>query len=223
MHLLKTSFNSNPNVGLYGFATDKYCLLSPEVNKKLVEQIGKMLKVPIHQMNICGTSLLGAFLSGNSNSLLVPSIAFDSELEKLDKLKIPYTVIDTKHTALGNNILCNDNGCFLSTDFTKETVEEIQKALVVPVERGRIADLRIVGACGVANNKGCLLHRDASQEDVDLIGSLLKVSCDTGTANLANPYVSSAIITNSNGFIIGGLSGGPEINHIDEVLGFLKG
>ncbi len=223
MHLLKANFNGNPNVGLYGFATDSYCLLSKEVNKKLVKQIEEVLKVPVHQIDICGTSLIGAFLAGNSNSLLVPSIAFDSELEQLKKLKIPFTVIDTKHTALGNNILCNDNGCLLSTDFKKEEVEAIQKVLVVPTERGNIADLRIVGACGTSNTKGCVLHRDASDEDVKLIESLLKVRCETGTVNLANPYIKSAIIANSNGFIIGDLSGGPEINHIDEVLGFLKG
>ena len=30
-HVIVTNFNSNPNVGLYGYATDKYCLIGTEV------------------------------------------------------------------------------------------------------------------------------------------------------------------------------------------------
>ena len=95
MHLLMTNINGNPNVGLYGFANNKYVLVGREVPAALAQEIGKVLNVPVHQISIAGTSLLGVFLAGNDHKLLVPSIAFDSELRVLDKLGIPYAVIET--------------------------------------------------------------------------------------------------------------------------------
>jgi translation initiation factor 6 len=218
---LKTDFNGNPNVGLYGFATDSYCLLSVDVDKRTVAKIEKVLKVPVHQLNICGTSLVGVFLVGNSKCLLVPSIAFDSELRKLDSFKIKYKVIKTDHTALGNNVLCNDFGCLVSPDFSIEEMKHIEGALGVPVHSAKIAELDIVGSSGVLSKLGGLLHRDASDSDIKLVESLLKVKCDTGTVNMANPFVRSGVIANSHGFVIGRLSGSPELMHLDEVLGFL--
>jgi translation initiation factor 6 len=221
MHVLKTDFNGNPNVGLYGFATDSYCLLSTDVDKRTVAKVEKALKVPVHQLNICGTSLVGVFLVGNSNCLLVPSIAFDSELKKLDHFKIKYKVLKSDHTALGNNILCNDFGCLVSSDFSVDEKKHIESALGVPVHSGKIADLDTVGSGGVLSSKGGMLHRDASNQEVLFIESLLKVKCNTGTVNMANPFVRSGVIANSHGFVIGRSSGSPELMHIDEVLGFL--
>ena len=222
MHVLKTDFNGNPNVGLYGFATDSYCLLSTDMDKRTVAKVEKVLKVPVHQLNICGTSLVGVFLVGNSDCLLVPSIVFDSELKKLDSFKIKYKVIKTDHTALGNNILCNDVGCLVSQSFSVDEKKHIEHALGVPVHAVKIADLDVVGSSGVLNSKGCLLHRDASGDDLKLVESVLRVRCDTGTVNMANPFVRSGIIANSNGFVIGRASGSPELMNADEVLGFLQ-
>src|SRR3989338_10042705 len=97
-HVLIASFNSNPNVGLYGYANDKYCLIGREVPEKLHKKIEEVLNVKTLVMTIAGTSLLGVFLSGNNKMLLVPSIAFPQELELLDKHKIKYKVIETKFT-----------------------------------------------------------------------------------------------------------------------------
>lgn len=221
MHALKTDFNGNPNVGLYGFATDSYCLLSTDVNSKVVSRVERALKVPVHQLNICGTSLVGVFVVGNSNCLLVPSIVFDSELRRLDGFGIKYKVLRTDHTALANNILCNDRGCLVSPAFSKDEVAHIRAALKVPVSNGTIAGLDIVGSCGVLSSRGCLLHRDASVDDKRLVESLFGLSCDTGTVNMANPFVRSGLVANSNGFVIGRLSGSPEVMNVEEVLGFL--
>ena len=70
MHILKTNFNGNPNVGLFGFATDEYCLLGKEIKKYVAKEIEKVLKVPVHQITLAGTSLIGAFAVGNSKILL---------------------------------------------------------------------------------------------------------------------------------------------------------
>ncbi len=220
-HILITNFNGNPNIGLYGFANDKFCLLGKEVPQKIAHKIEKALKVPVHQVTICGTSLIGAFCAGNSKCLLLPSIVFEEELKVLDNLNINYRLIGTKLTALGNNILCNDNGALVNPDFSADTKKRIRQALGVSLKPGEIAGINTVGSLGIINKKGCLIHRDAAEFEINFIKDLLKVPVYTGTVNMANPYIGSGVLCNSKGFVVGDASGGPEIANIDEALGFL--
>src|SRR3989344_9436376 len=120
MHLLKTGVNGSPNVGLFGYATDTYALFGEHVPEKLLRDIQDALGVPVHHVKIAGTGMLGVFLAGNERTLLVPGITFDSERVHLDRLGIPYAVIDTRHTCLGNNLIANGHGAVLSTEFSDE-------------------------------------------------------------------------------------------------------
>ncbi len=222
MHVLMTAFEANPNIGLFGYANDKYCLLGRSVPLKTANVVEKVLKVPVHRISMCGTSLVGAFCNGNNNMLLVPEIAFKEELKVLDDLKIPYTIIKTKLTAFGNNLLCNDEGCLASPEYSAEVKKRIREALNVPLKPGKIADLDTVGACAVLNTKGCVIHRDATTTEIKFVEKLLGIECMTGSVNMGSPYLRSGVLANSNGFIVGNASGGPEVNNIDQGLGFLS-
>lgn len=221
MHVEKTDFNGNFNLGLYAYANDNYCLVGHDVPADKIELLQNILKVPVHKISIAGTSLIGVFLAGNNNSLLVPKLAFTHELEALKKLGIKYHVITTKLTALGNNILCNDKGALINPDFGKTEEQEIKDALKVPVKRSKIANLDIVGALGALNNNGILIHRDAEDFEIDFIETTLGLKVYLGTVNFGSPYIKSGVIVNSNGFLIGESSGGPEIQNADIAFGFL--
>ncbi|HYD03605.1 MAG TPA: translation initiation factor IF-6 [Alphaproteobacteria bacterium] len=220
-HVLVTNFNSNPNVGLYGYACDKYCLIGSEVPDSIVDDLKEVFNVPIIRTNIAGTALLGVFLSGNNNCLLVPKIAFANELETLDKHKIKYKLIDTKLTCLGNNIICNDNGCLVSDDYGEREIKAFKEALKVPVFRAKIAGHTTLGSLAVHTDKGLLCHHEVLEHEAKLLKKVLKVEIFTGTVNMGVPFVGSGILCNNNGFIIGDASGGPEIVNADESLGFL--
>ncbi len=221
MHILKTNINKNPNIGLYGYCTDSYCLLGKTVQKKLAQKIGKILKVPVHQITIGKTSLIGALCTGNNNCLLLPNIIEDNELKVIEKLNIEYKIIDTKLTAFGNNILCNDNGCLVNPDFSAKTKKEIRTALNVPLNPGMIADIEVVGACCAHNSKGVVIHSCATEENIAQVKKLLKLKPIRATVNFGSPYVKAGILTNSNGIIIGEATTGVEAVTIDEALGFL--
>jgi translation initiation factor 6 len=219
MHVAQANVNGNPNVGLYLYANDNYCLAGIEVSESLSKIVEKVLKVPVYRVSICGTSFTGVFCAGNNSCLLLPNIVLDAELSVLKKLNIVFRVISTDLTALGNNILCNDAGALVNPDLSARAKKSIREALGVNLVPGTIADLPTVGSLGVMNDKGCLLHMDA--EDTELAEDLFEVPCETGTVNKGNPYVRSAICANTNGFVISDDSGGPEVNWVDEVLGFL--
>jgi len=214
-NVLKTSFYNNPNIGLYAFATDSYCILAPNIKEELVEKIKSVLKVPIYQLTIFNSNLIGVFCSGNKDILLVPSLITEHEIKTLEKFNIPYKIIDTKLTALGNNLVIKDNICLANPNYSSKTLKQLEN---FKVTQDKIANLSTVGSCAVITKKGCLLHIDSTEADIKKIENLFKVKSDIGTVNMGNPYVHSGIIANSNGYIVGGQTSGPEIMRIDFAL-----
>ncbi len=223
MHILVTNFNGNPNIGSFAFANDKFCLLAKDVPKHIAKQIEKVLQVPVYQISICGSNLIGAFINGNNKKILVPGIAFDAELRQFEVLGIDYDVINTEKTALGNNILCNDNGVIISEDFTREDKALIDKAFGMKSIAKKIAGLDVPGTLCIVNDKYGIINPCVSDAEMKFIEKTLKVELTTGTVNMGNPFPATGIICNKFGFVIGAVSGGPEIANADEALGFLGG
>lgn len=221
-HVRITGFNSNPNVGLYAFANDEFCILGREISEQEREETEKILGVPVHSLNIAGTPLVGVFVCGNSNCILIPSIALSDEKKTLEQKGVTFEEINTINTALGNNVLCTDKGAILNPDLEEDVAYQIKESLEVPIKKMTIAGINSVGAVARIINGRCLVHRDASPEEIDEIEKFLGVTCVKGTMNMGSPFVSSAIFGNSNGFIAGNLSGGPEITNADEAFGFLE-
>jgi len=215
---LRTNFSADPNIGLYGFATDDYCLLGYEPNKKLLNKIKTTLKTEIKISSITGTELVGIFTSGNRNGLVLTKIVEKEELKKLKELfDLNITVIKPIETAIGNLVLCNDKGCLIS-ERLKRFKKQISDALDCEVETGTVADLEIVGSAAVANNIGCLCHREATEKEMKKIEELLKVKVDIGTVGYGNPFVKAGLILNSKGVLFSEDTTGPELGRIEEVF-----
>lgn len=214
---LRTRFNGDPNVGLYGFASDNYCLLGSDLNKKILNRIETTLKTDIKITTIAGTQLIGLFAVGNKSGIVLPKIVEDYEIKKLKMFDINLEIINSKETVLGNLILCNDKGCLISEKLKKFS-KKISDALNCEVETGKIAKMDIVGSVAAANNIGCLCHREAEEEEMKKIEELLKVKVDVGTAGYGSPFIKSCVIVNSNGILFSELSTGPEIGRIEEVF-----
>lgn len=217
-HVLIANFNGTPNVGLYGYANDKYCIIGREVPEKLHKKIEEVLNVKLITMTIAGTSLLGVFLNGNNKVLLVPSIAFPQELEILDKHKIKYKVIETKFTCLGNNMIITDKAGIISTEYGAKEIKQLSAALGFDVMQAKIAGHNTLGSMAAYNKNGLLCHYDILESEAKLLKKMLKLEINTGTVNMGSPFVGSGILCNSKGMIIGDLSGGPEIINADQAL-----
>jgi translation initiation factor 6 len=225
-HVVITDFHGDPNVGLHGLATDKFCLVGKTVTDKQVEEIERKLKVPVIRATLYGMDLVGLFAVGNSSALLVPAIVFDSELrhlkEKLEKLGVKLAVIKTEHTAFGNNIIVNDKIAIVSKFYSKEAVAQIEESLNVKAVQLDLANASVPGSVGEINSKGGIFSPNLSDEEIKAVEKLLKFEIGLGTVNLGNPFVSSGIIANSFGFAVGKASSGFEITRVDESLGFLQ-
>jgi translation initiation factor 6 len=214
----KFSINSNFNVGLFAFATDSFCLVGNDILDKDIEVLHDVLKVPVHRISVAGTSLIGVFVVGNSKTILIPEITYPEERHELDRLGIGYEVIKTNLTALGNNMVCNDNGAIVNPEFKDHEIDEISSALGVKAVRGTVESLEIVGALCCANDKGCITSKNITNSESDLLSDVLKVTVYTGTVNLGNNYIHSGVIANSTGILVGSSSGGVEITDVADAL-----
>jgi translation initiation factor 6 len=223
MTVVKMAFNGNPNVGLFAFCANGYCILGEKLKKDAEAEVAKALEAEIKHIMIAGTPMPGIFMAGNSHALLVPGIAFDKEIDALKELGLPAIRFETKLTCLGNNIVVNEHGCLVNPEFSDGEIKQLESLFKVPVKRIEIAGLDTPGACVVVNGKHGIIHREAAEFEIEMVKDTLQLeTLEPASVNLGSPYIHAGIVANAHGFVVGDQSGGPEIVHIEESLGYLN-
>ncbi len=216
------TFNGNPNIGLYLFATNKYCLVPESTSDKLLHKVEKVLDVPVIKLNIAGTPLLGVFLSGNSEQLLVPSIIFDKEQEVLEKNNINFKVFDTELTALGNNIVFSNDALLINYDYDINSRKKLRELTGKNIISKEFGDVKTVGSAIILRGKRAVIS-PLLEKHKQLIKDLLKLDIvEVSSVNFGNPYVSSGLVANDKGLLIGEKTTGFESMRIEQALGFTK-
>jgi len=219
MKFSKLHFHRDPNIGLFSFATDKFCLVNRFAMKKDVDLLKKVLKVPVYQTSVLGTGLIGIFAAGNSKGIVISDRIYHEEIEEMQR-NFEVLVLETKHTAFGNLILANDNGCIVSSDLDKFR-KDIRDFLGVDTRVGTIGGMDLVGSLAGCKSRGCLAHKEITDKEKKLIEKILDVNVSWATINFGNPWVKSGIIVNSNGLLYGDRTSGPELGIASETLGFI--
>lgn len=215
------NFHGDPNVGMYGLATDKFCLVGPSQHDAKLESV---LRVPLYHISLGHIDLIKFFAAGNSTHIVASSLCEAYDVNPLRavfaKHNVRLLVVDTSY-ALGNLVLANDKGVVISPLLRREK-REIEKFFGLPCKVSTIGGLSIVGTLGIATNKGCLLSTEVSDRELAAIEEVLGVEADIGTVGFGSPYPGAGIIANSHGFITGTTTTGPELGRIAEALGFVE-
>ncbi|MBI2076515.1 MAG: translation initiation factor IF-6 [Candidatus Aenigmarchaeota archaeon] len=218
MTILRENFYGDVNIGLYGFATDKYCLLG--LRQKINKKIKKALGVPVYVSTFLATDFAGLFAAGNSSGIAVSGMIEGHELQVLKKMFENILVLPTRFTAIGNLILLNDSGIVLSP-LLRKNKKEIESFFKLPCAISTIAGISVTGSCAIATNKGCVVHPKIKLDEKKIIEEVLDVSVDISTVSFGSPFAKSGAIANSRGLVISTSSSGPEMGRITEVLGFV--
>ncbi|MCD6399120.1 MAG: translation initiation factor IF-6 [Candidatus Aenigmarchaeota archaeon] len=219
-HILRTNFRGDPNLGFYATTTDDFCIISNNLMKKNIERMKSILKVDMIKASVAGSEFVGLFAAANKNGIVLPNISKKEEIDIFKKLGFNVYVPDIKQTALGNLILVNDKACLISKDLEK-IKNKLEKCFNVPVKTGTIAGLDIVGSAGFVTNQGLLVHRDCTEEEINLLEKFFGLNIGVGTVSFGSPFVGASLVANSNGFVISEQTTGPELQRIDESLGFI--
>ncbi len=221
MAVIRIDIHGSPNIGVYTLTTDSYTIVPVKLSKSKAKLIEDCLNVEIIETTIGGSFLVGVLASANSNGIVLPHYAYDEEMKAIKKrFDVNVEKIECRKTAFGNLVLANDNGAIIDPNLMRETeiVKRIEDALGVEATQGTIAGLPYVGSLAVATNKGAVSHPMIKEEELKLMQDMLKVPVDVGTVNLGVPYVSSGLMANTNGAIVGHLTTGPEIFIIGQAL-----
>jgi len=208
-----SNIREDPNIGLYGFATDKYCLLGRKAG------VEKTLNVREKISTAYTIELSGIFITGNSSGIMAPESIEDEEKEKLEKIT-EVLFIDTNFTALGNLCVMNDSGILISGLLRKHK-NEIEKFFGLKTETATVARSKVIGTCVAATNRGCIFHPKTTEAEQKIIEKIMDVSGMPGTVSFGSPFVKAGILANSRGFATSKQTSGHELGRISEALGFV--
>lgn len=207
-------------IGLFALPTDRYVILSKEVNPSKVKVFEEVLDAEIIQTSLADSILISPFAAGNSNGIVLSKLVLGEEINKI-KNKVPdlnVQKIDSKYTAVGNLVLCNDKGGIVSSLLGSSVAKTISDVLGVEVVSSTIAKRSYVGSLVAATNVGALVHVDADEDEIELVKNVLKVEATPGTVNGGVLFPRSSVAANSKGVLVGALTTGPELLTISRVF-----
>jgi translation initiation factor 6 len=214
LHSQRLTVEGENFIGLLGFATDKYAIISPKFPYESI------LDVPTLKTQAHSTNLVGMFLQGNSSGLIAPYFLSDNEFQNLQDFLKPLDVrvsrLEGKYTALGNMLAVNDKKALISENLLMEK-GRLEDALGVEAIPGDIGGRQEVGAHLIATNKGFLAN-PTSQADLERLSQVFGVNGLAGTVNRGVPYVKSGLIANSMGYLAGGATTPIEMQQIEDAL-----
>ena len=211
MPVILSDIFGDPNVGVFSFANENIAVLPAGISPKKLANYGDALGTPTCSIGVADSRLVGIYVSGNSNSILLPYIATKEEVSKLRSTGNKIAILLEKRTALGNLILCNDYGAIIDPRLKPKTVSAIEKALKVPVKPGTIGGLPQVGSLATASNKGVLSNPIIVDSEMKQISEVLRVPVTIGTVNSGIPYPKAGVVVNSKGAVVGSHTLGSEL------------
>ena len=219
MTVYLSSIIGSASIGVYSLATEKIVIIPKMVPADKAEKTADWLKTKLIHTSIGGSLLTGALACANSNGIVLSPFV---RQEELDAIKAGFdgnvTVMETKKTAYGNLVLCNDKGALVDPRMKEEMLKTISETLGVEAVQGTIANLTYVGSLAVATNKGVLANPLLKDEEKKVLESVLKAPVDVGTVNCGIPYVGTGLIANSHAAVAGSLTTGPEMFIIGNAL-----
>ncbi|MDR1721923.1 MAG: translation initiation factor IF-6 [Methanobrevibacter sp.] len=219
--LKRINLTGNPNLGVYISVTNEVAIVPINLPEPMEEILKEYLEVDIIRTSIAGSNLGGALTVGNSNGLIVSPFTLSKEIDILEDYGLNIGVLEDKYTAIGNIAVANDHGAILSPLLSNESVEVIEDVLDVYTERKAIAGFNIIGSLANVTNKGALLHPHTSTAEIKFVEKVLKVSADIGTVGKGTVLIGACSIANSFGAIVPENTTGPEMQRVEEALGFL--
>ena len=220
-HVALLEFENNPNIGLYLFVNDSFALIGCEVSKEKKEQIENILKVPLYKVSALGTELLGVFVAGNNQYVIVPEL-YDYELKQFEQIcnkhNIELITISQRLNTFGNNLCVTDSLIIANENYNRDFLNKLEKKTQLKTIKFHSREFPSAGAvCRFVNNKiyaSQELNEEQAKGFINSIGGV-------GTINSGGIFVSSGVVGNKNGVLLGSQSSSIEIQNVLEGLGFL--
>lgn len=214
---------NNPQIGMYFIATDDFVLCGKLLKDEEKSQIEKILNTPITHFTCYNSEIIGVFMQVDvyTKTLYIPSDLYKNEFELLQELckKHEYSLVQISSTnnALGNLMAPTPNSLIISHDLNKnmKEIERKSKKTVIVLEN---ENYHQAGALVYSNNEATLASSHLDDKSLNEIEDYVD---NITTVNNGSAYISSGVVANSQGILIGDLTTSIEIQTILETLKFL--
>jgi len=213
------SIYGTSTIGVYLFANNSITVAPMDTPEKVINTIRDTLGTEVIKASLAKSPLIGIFMVGNDNGVLVPSIAVEEEVNELRRLGLNVAVLKTKYTAIANLVLTNNRKTVVSPIIEREYVNLIRDILGTEVVVDEICGTYLVGSIAVANDRGVLLSPDAKDDDVKKVRDYFNLNVDVGTVNRGRSFIRGGLVVNNNGGLVGNDTTGFEIVRIMQVFG----
>jgi translation initiation factor 6 len=214
-------FEGNANIGLFFFVNDKFAILGKQVDDKKKKEIENVLNVPVYTQQILGTELPGVFLAGNNEILLVPTL-YGNEMEKIEEIcaKHDMKIISVKDNlnTLGNNICVGDEEIIVNSNYSKGFVGVLKKETDKKIIKLEHSEYASAGAVCVYTKGKYYVSQELNEK---IVKEFVKKIAGVGSINSGSAFISSGVVANSNGILIGSMSSTIEIQEVVENLEYL--
>lgn len=212
MNIFKYDVYRGPNIGIYAKVNDEKIFLPSGFAKSKASHLEEYLDAQAVYTSVANTRLMGALTVMNNHGMLLPNTVSETEFDFYKKqTDLNVAILDTKFTALGNMISVNDKGGIVSPIIPKDEVKQIEDYLDVEIMQKRIAGYNQVGAMMVTTSHGGIIHPETDDDDVRKISDMLGINLEPATINGGIPFVSSGVLANNKGIVVGSFTSGPEI------------
>ncbi len=207
-------------IGVFATCTNNIALVPPLTKLDICARIEKALDVRVVEILVNGSVVVGALSRGNSNGFLFSYGTNARNLQKITEVNVE--ALPDRLNAVGNIVLANDSASLVHPDLSDRAIEAISRTLKVEVYRGTIAGIKNVGMAGVVTNKGLLVHPRVTSSEREILEKIFELPVSIGTTNFGTQMLGSGMLANSNGYLAGSDTTGPELGRIEEALGFIK-
>jgi translation initiation factor 6 len=212
--MLKADYERKSSIGVFARASEKHAIV-PHGGGKLGELLSRALGVVPKEVSIFSSPLIGVYSCINSNLVLLPWIVDSSEVKSMKELNP--VLVEEKYLALGNLIAINDKKAVVSPLLSKGAQNTIRGTGLDVIVR-KVGGHEISGSCLLLTNSGFVTSPDVCEEELKELERDLNLRGAITTVNRGSPYVSSGIIANSKGVVVGYETTPVEVNHIDQAL-----
>jgi len=216
----KIDIYDTPMIGVFATCTDNIALVPPLTKLDICARIEKALDVRVVEILVNDSVVVGALSRGNSNGFLFSYGTNARDLQKITEVNVE--ALPDRLNAVGNIVLANDSASLVHPDLSDRAIEAISRTLKVEVYRGTIAGIKNVGMAGVVTNKGLLVHPRVTSSEREILEKIFELPVSIGTTNFGTQMLGSGMLANSNGYLAGSDTTGPELGRIEEALGFIK-
>lgn len=220
MKAAKYSIMGSDYLGVFATATDNYAFVGAGLTANSKNVLSSNLEVESIDVSIFGSDLVGIFIRGNSNGIIVSNLILEEELDELKKEAkgVNVCVLDSDLNAIGSNILANDKVAIINPDYSTADERKIADYLGVEAIRTGINGFKTVGANNILTNKGLVINNKGTEKEKAEWDRISGFDSIRSTANMGSLAIGLSVIANSKAVVAGDTTTGFELARITEAL-----